>query len=245
MPPLNILLVKSGEAASAVRRLHGDYEQWFRHALSGEKVRWQVVRPFTGEPLPEPAGADAIIISGSPLSVVTPEPWMHEARAWARRQVEAGTPVLGVCFGHQLLGWAFGARVVRNPRGREIGTNEVLLNEHGASDPLFEGIDRRFPAQTTHEDALEGTPEGALLLAGNENTPVQAFAIGRARAVQFHPELSAETMRAVVHARREAILREAATRGEDPEATFARTLEGVRDAPGERMLRNFARMARG
>jgi GMP synthase (glutamine-hydrolysing) len=111
--------------------------------------------------------------------------------------------VLGVCFGHQLLARALGARVERHPRGPESGTVEVELTEAGAADPLFAGLPRRLAVQHGHEDHVAELPRGAALLASNAHTLVQAFAHGpHIRAVQFHPEFDATRARAVAEAER-------------------------------------------
>ena len=91
--------------------------------------------------LPDLTDALSVIVTGSPASVTEGLPWMERAAECLRRLVLAEVPVLGICFGHQLLGHALGGRVSANPRGREMGTVGVRLL---ASDPLpfvFLGID--------------------------------------------------------------------------------------------------------
>jgi GMP synthase (glutamine-hydrolysing) len=151
---------------------------------------------------------------------------MRRAAAWLRDAGERGTPVLGVCFGHQLLAYAYGARVEKNPRGREIGTVDVAVTRE---DPLFDGLPPTLTVQTTHEDIVPEAPREATVLAGNDFCAVQAFAVGKnIRAVQFHPEIQPGTMAAMIRARADKL--------KDPE----RLLAGVRPTPhGQRILRNF------
>src|SRR5215468_9007901 len=119
-----LLIVQTGTT-----HLHGDYPRWFERALG---IAMPVVRAHAGERL-EPAldrvRPSGIIVSGSPLSVTEKAPWMLELGEDLLRVGAAGTPVLGVCFGHQLLGRAAGGDVVQNPRGREIGTVQVQLTD--------------------------------------------------------------------------------------------------------------------
>ena len=152
-----------------------------------------------------------------------------------------GVPVLGVCFGHQLLAHAHGARVVRNTHGREIGTVELALNAAGLEDPLFHGMPERFTVYSTHEDIVEHPPEGTTVLAGNANTAVQALAFGPLmRGVQFHPEVHPAAMRALILARAEKLEAEAVSRGMPPGERVPRLLAGIDlSRAGQQVLTNF------
>lgn len=241
MRPKSVLMIKAGEAAESIRTEVGDYDRWFQVALGGEGLaRFDIVRPYAGQALPRDVRAyDAVLMTGSPLSATRPEPWMRAAGDYLLDAAEKRVPVLGVCFGHQVLGMALGVDVVRNPAGREIGTVEVALTADGLEDPLFDGVPARLPTQTTHEDIVPEVPRGARLLAGNEASAVQALAMGRyLRGVQFHPELSAEGVKSVIRSREEKIDREGEAAGERGRAR--RLLDGVRPSPyGRRILENF------
>jgi GMP synthase (glutamine-hydrolysing) len=237
-----VLLLKCGSAAGAVRLAHGDYDRWFLRALAPTGVRLQVIEAHAGAPLPTRAGdADAIVATGSPASVSERAAWMAEAGAWLRKQAELCVPVLGVCFGHQLLAEAYGGAVDRNPLGREIGTVRCALTPAGRKDPLFDGVSSDFDVQATHEDEVRVLPSGAELLATNGWSRVQAFGIGRCvRAVQFHPEMDGAVMAAVAAARAPGIATEARARGDDPAGCVRAVLAGIHaSAWGERILRNF------
>lgn len=243
IPMKNLLLLKAGEVALPLRLVAGDYDRWFFEAFGFSKKRFTVVHASMGQRVPALTDFDGVIISGSPLSVTALAPWMASL---GRALVEAAArkvPILGVCFGHQLLGHAFGAKVVRNPAGREIGSVEVSLTAAGLKDPLFEGVPPRFCVQATHEDILGGLPRKAVALAGNANTALQAMAIGdTVRGVQFHPELSAAGARAVIEARRERLDAEGVAAGEAPSERPRRLLAGIQPSPfGARILENFLR----
>jgi GMP synthase (glutamine-hydrolysing) len=240
-----VLLVKCGSTAAAVRRVHGDYDRWFLRALAPTGPALRVVEPHAGAPLPARAGgADAIVLTGSPSSVTDRAPWMARTAAWALEQAER-LPVLGVCFGHQLLADACGGSVGRNPLGRELGTVRCALTPEGLADPLFEGVPAAFEIAATHEDEVRRLPAGAVLLATNAWSRVQAFRIGpRVRAVQFHPELDAPALAATVAARAEHVVAEAEARGEAGGGRLRAVRAGIRASPwGARILGNFVRMA--
>jgi GMP synthase (glutamine-hydrolysing) len=198
-----VLLVKSGTTTPALVETHGDYDAWFRAALEPLGVEITLCNAYLGEPLPEAAGFDGLLLSGSPLSVRDEQPWMAAMAAWARAAAaDDGKAVLAVCFGHQAVGEDAGGRVEPNPKGGEWGTIEVPLTDAGLSDPLFAGLPPVLCVQSTHRDVLVAPPEGAVRLAGNENTTWQAFKMGaQLRAVQFHPELGASAMARLIEVR--------------------------------------------
>lgn len=196
-----ILILKAGAADPALSRALGDHEDWFRSLFDDGLERCDVVSAFLGETLPRPVDYGGVLITGASASVRDEAPWMSGLARWALAAADAGVPVLGVCFGHQLLGEALGGRVGRNPAGGEHGTIRVALTEAGRADPLFEGIVEPLAVQSTHNDALvsEPTDWGAVCLAGNRHTTWQAFAAGpNVRGVQFHPEMSAEVLRQIL-----------------------------------------------
>lgn len=228
------LLLKPGVTSS--RAVLGDYEAWFGAAVDGLAILVPV-ELHAGERIPPLSGVDSLIMTGSPESVTAPTDWMREAADVVVEAADRGLPVLGVCFGHQLLAWRLGATVQRNPRGLELGTVTVRLTDEGQADPLFEGVPKEARVQATHFDEVAAVPAGGALLATNEASPVQAFGVGTTlRGVQFHPEMNAASIRFCIQ--NEPSL-EAMTRG--------RLDAGAVDTPwGVRLLRNFiSRFERG
>ncbi|MDB9968519.1 gamma-glutamyl-gamma-aminobutyrate hydrolase family protein, partial [Gammaproteobacteria bacterium] len=118
-------------------------------------------------------------------------------------------PILGVCYGHQLLAWAFGGVVGFHPNGREIGTIDVELTLEGTSDVLFVKMSKQFSAQASHQQSVLSLPDEAVLLAKNSFDAHHAFRLGSStRGVQFHPEFSAHVMSSYICERRDDIARE-------------------------------------
>jgi GMP synthase (glutamine-hydrolysing) len=165
------------------------------------------------------------------------EAWQQRTAAWLRDAVEAGVPVLGICFGHQLLAHALGGRVGPNPRGREIGTIDVTVADAAATDPLFGEMPARIELQATHLESVLELPPGAELLASSKLDPHHAFRVsGRpVWGVQFHPEFSAAVTRGYIEAKRDDMRHE----GLD----WERLLAGVRETPwGGEILARFGQL---
>jgi GMP synthase (glutamine-hydrolysing) len=231
-----VVVLKTGSTLPELRARRGDYEDWIAAGLGMAPERVQVVAVHEAG-LPPPPGAPAgVVVTGSAAFVSQREPWSERAAGWLREAVAAGTPVLGICYGHQLLAHALGGRVGRNPRGREIGTVEVEVLPAARRDPLFAELGSPLPMQATHLESVLELPPGARWLAQSRGDPHQAFAVGpRAWGVQFHPEFDADVIRAYLAARREVVRAE----GLDPDALES----GVRDSPaGPVLLRRFAAM---
>ena len=204
--PPRVLVVRTGQADPSVAAAVGDYPEWFRRSLAPLGVQQEEVAVFEGEVLPYGGRYDGIILTGSGKGVRDEDPWMAMTGRWALAMA-AHTPVLAVCFGHQLVGEALGGRVERNPAGPENGMAEVALTAQGRADPLFAGLPTALRVPALHDDLVlqEPAPHRFVRLAGNPHTPLQAFAVGPwLRAVQFHPELSAPQVQAVLDAHGQA-----------------------------------------
>ena len=225
-----ILLYKTGQTDPNLVPTIGDYETWFARVL-GSDATLEVHHAFD-KPHHKLAGYDGMLITGSPRSLVDGEvePWMDDAAAFVRAADDAGVPVLGVCFGHQLVGYAYGGRVRKNPNGWEVGTVDVELTDDGARDPLFAGVARRLRVIQSHRDEIGTLGPTTRVLAAGAHTPAQAIAVGEhVRGVQFHPEMTAQIIRRVIDHRRLIL-----------GCNVDERIAGASDCPdAERVLRNF------
>jgi len=144
-----------------------------------------------GDAPPLLAEADGLVVMGGPMNVDEAEehPWLIPERHAVAEFVAAGRPVLGVCLGAQVIARALGAEV--RPGGRqEIGMGTVELTDAGRRDPLLAGLGPALACFHWHGDTFD-LPDGAVLLAGNDAYPHQAFRAGSAWGLQFHVEVDA------------------------------------------------------
>jgi GMP synthase (glutamine-hydrolysing) len=105
-------------------------------------------------------------------------------------------PTLGICFGHQIIGYFLGEKAMNDPLQAETGSFYVYLNKNGLKSPLFLGIPKKFVAQFGHKDSLEKLPKGAKLLAKSKRCKICIFSYKEnIFGVQFHPEMTLEDIK--------------------------------------------------
>jgi GMP synthase (glutamine-hydrolysing) len=123
-----------------------------------------------------PAGYDLIVTLGSPRGAYEDIPWIHAQRDFLARALEHHHPVIGICFGAQIIAEAIGGKAAPNTE-RHAGWIDIT----DTKDPVFAG-----PWVRWHGDHI-ALPPDAEILATSRNT-IQAFSWRSAVAVQFHPE---------------------------------------------------------
>ncbi|SFL07357.1 glutamine amidotransferase [Lysobacter sp. cf310] len=232
------LILETGQPVATMRR-HRGFPHWIRVAAGLERDEAVTVNVEAGEALPTREGFAGTIVTGSGAMVTDRAEWSERSAAWLRDAAHAGMPLLGICYGHQLLAHALGGEVGDHPQGREMGTIALELHAQASEDPLFGGLPARFEAQATHLQTVLRAPDGATVLARSVHDACHAFRWGdRAWGVQFHPEFSATHMRGYVQARKVALQRE----GHCPK-TIAGNITATPHA--RRVLRRFVHHARG
>jgi GMP synthase (glutamine-hydrolysing) len=200
-----------GVFAEAIRAAGASLEEWF----PAERA----------EPPADPLGYDAVFTLGGAMNVdeENRHRWIAAEKALLRELLGAGTPLLGLCLGGQMVAAAAGATPRRAARP-EIGWFEVELTPEGQEDPLLGPLAPSFEAFEWHSYEFP-LPAGAVPLARTDLC-LQAFRLGElAWGLQFHPEVSAADARCWIDDHRSD--EDAVRIGLDPAALRAETAEKI------------------
>lgn len=190
-----LVIFKVGDTFSSLAGQLGDFDQWIIDQLGPLPLPVTVVDPRREDELPPVSKIAGAIVTGAHSMVTDRAQWSEDLAAWLRSAVSDNVPVLGICYGHQLLAHALGGEVGYHPGGIELGTVFVKLTSLAKNDSLFRSMPETFAAQVVHRQSVLRLPSGAVLLAANDFEPHQAFRVGSsAWGVQFHPEFSPAAM---------------------------------------------------
>jgi GMP synthase-like glutamine amidotransferase len=195
---MKIGILETGEVHSDLAARHGDYPAMFEAMLGAAdpELEFATVRVVAGEMPASPRQADAWLVTGSRHGVYDGLPWIAPLKAFLRDCVAAGVPVVGICFGHQVLAEALGGTVDKSDRGWGLGVQDY---EVAARPGWMAGLPDRFAVRALHQDQVVRLPERATVLARSGHCPYAALAYGdperpTAISLQPHPEFERDFM---------------------------------------------------
>lgn len=156
----------------------GDFEDWIPDHIEMPRSAVLVHPAYVQSDLPELNEISAVIVTGSHATVTGRSRWIGRLSVWLKQEVANKVPLLGICFGHQLVARALGGTVDYRTGGMELGTTTIKLTDEGRNDPLFKVLPSGFPVHTAHSQTVAELLPGAHLLAGNIFEHHHAFSIG-------------------------------------------------------------------
>lgn len=189
---MKIGILETGEVHPDLAARHGDYPAMFARLLGAvdPSLEFATVRVVAGEAPAAPSQADAWLVTGSRHGVYDGLPWIEPLEAFLRDCVAGRVPVVGVCFGHQILAEALGGKVAKSDRGWGLGVQDYEVT---ARPGWMDAVPDRFSVNALHQDQVVALPPGATVLARSAHCDYAALAYGDpenpdAVTLQPHPE---------------------------------------------------------
>lgn len=200
---MKLSIILTGDVPAPLRAQFGPYAAMSQDMFdtAGTGFDFEVIRAFDGDVLPDPAQLQAILITGSAAGVYDDLPWLGPLRQFIRDAYAAQTPMLGICFGHQIMADALGGDVRKSEKGWGLGRHTYrVLNRPGF---MAEAPDTLSIACSHQDQVIVPPPEAEVILA-SDFTPNAglAYRSGRALSFQPHPEFADDYTLALAEMRR-------------------------------------------
>jgi GMP synthase (glutamine-hydrolysing) len=190
---MKIGILQTGGVRAALAETYGEYPAMFERLLdgAGDGFAYSAHPVMDGAPIPDPHDADAWLVTGSAHGVYEDLPWIAPLKAMLRAARAAGVPIIGICFGHQLLAEAFGGRAEKFAGGWHVGLHDFDLD---GSAPWRDAGDR-IVLQSLHQDQVVALPPDATVWARAPGCRYAGVSYGDpanpdAISLQPHPEMT-------------------------------------------------------
>jgi len=199
---MRIGILQTGKVNESLVEVHGEYPPMFRDwlATAGDALDLPVFSVVDGEFPSTPDLCDGWLISGSRFGVYDDEPWIAPLKDFLCQTRSAGRPILGICFGHQILVEAFGGRAEKFQGGWGVGVNDYQVT---ARPVWMADAPETISLHAHHQDQVTAIPEDATCLATSGHCAFAMLAYGNPEApdavsIQAHPEFRADYARDLV-----------------------------------------------
>ncbi len=167
--------------------------------LNRQGAPWDMVCLDQGVAVPgDLEDVSGLIFMGGNMSVNDPLEWIGPELELIRRAHSRELPMLGICFGGQLISKALGGRVMPNPKGMEVGWHAVRKVADTPTEDWLAGLPEEIVTFHWHAEAFE-LPPGSHLLMENACYHYQAYALGDSLGLQFHLEMNERMIKNWLH----------------------------------------------
>ncbi|HTJ56787.1 MAG TPA: gamma-glutamyl-gamma-aminobutyrate hydrolase family protein [Devosiaceae bacterium] len=200
---MKLTIIQSGEVPEPLRPEFGAYAPMFQKMFArvGAHFDYEVVPISDGAPFPDPASLEAILLPGSPAGVYDDFGWIAPLRAFIRGAYAAKTPMVGICFGHQIMADALGGDVRKSEKGWGLGRHNYAVRSARAFGPE---VATALSVACSHQDQVISAPAEAEVILGSEFTPNAGLSYRNGAALSFqpHPEFEDPYAMALAELRR-------------------------------------------
>ena len=199
---MKLLIISAGPGIDQIRDQYGHATDWISNLVTSSNIQIDTNNIYANEDF-DKSYYDGWIITGSASSVIDNHDWIKLLKNKIIYANKYSIPILGICFGHQIISSALGGDVTHNDRGWELGSYKIDITEAGLSSKLFNNIELNDYFYFSHEDIVSKLPIGAVELANN-SMGLQSFSVAnQIFGVQFHPEFTVDIMDQYVKVRYE------------------------------------------
>jgi len=194
---MKIGILQTGHFAGALEGVNPDVDVLFKRLLDGHGFDFGVW-PVVDMSFPEsPGDADGWLITGSKYGVYDPLPFIAPLEDFIRAAFEKEVPMVGICFGHQIIAQALGGKVVKFPGGWQLGRQ------------TYEFAGEEVALYAWHQDQVIEAPGGAEVIARSPGCEIAGLLYGgRAMSLQAHPEFGRPEVEVLVGARGPSLTQE-------------------------------------
>ncbi len=201
---MRITIIQTGDVPPTLRSEFGPYPPMFERMFTAANAdfSYDAVRIFDGAPFPDVADLDAVLITGSAAGVYDNHlTWMEPLRAFIRSAYSERTPMLGICFGHQIMADALGGDVRKSEKGWGLGRHVYEVKQRPA---FVSGDAPEFAIACSHQDQVIVPPAEAEVFLGSDFAPNAGLVYrnGAAISLQPHPEFEDPYVLALAELRR-------------------------------------------
>jgi len=200
---MQITIIQTGSVPQPIQHRFQPYPAMFEAMFErlGEGFSCRTVPVFEGAPFPEIAGLEAVVITGSAAGVYDDYVWMDPLRQFIRAAYAQELPMLGICFGHQVMADALGGDVRKSEKGWGLGRHVYAVTRRPA---FMAGLGDTLAVACSHQDQVIVPPAEAEVILSSEFTPNAGlfYRSGKALSFQPHPEFEDDYARALAELRR-------------------------------------------
>jgi len=199
---MKLTIIQPTDVPEPLRQRFGPYNAMFHRMFEPSGFEFETVRLADGAPLPDPATLEAVLITGSSAGVYdTHYAWMEPLRQFIRGAYANKTPMLGICFGHQIVADALGGDVRKSEKGWGLGRHVYAVKSRPAH---IGGKLPEFAIACSHQDQVIAPPPEAEVFLSSDFTPNAGLVYrnGATMSLQSHPEFQDDYTIALAEMRR-------------------------------------------
>lgn len=200
---MKLTIIQTGDVPADLRGQFGPYRRMFETMFdqTGQGFTYDMIAVSDGAPLPDPASLDGFVITGSAAGVYDDLPWLNPLRDFIRSAYGKRTPMLGVCFGHQIMADALGGDVRKSEKGWGLGRHRYNVV---ARPDFMRTAPKAMAVACSHQDQVIVPPREAEVILASDFTPNAGLAYRNGAALSFqpHPEFADDYTIALAELRR-------------------------------------------